>query len=139
MPLEHALTLLDLESSGGLNVYGASKPPHCGPLVGTPVTAENYRTYLERRAECKTQGVGPMQLTHESLQTAADAEGGCWDPAVNVRVGLRHFRSLLDRHGMEGAYSAYNTGKPGPSPYLAKALPRLTGWRRLLADHGADQ
>lgn len=56
------------------------------------------------------QGVGPMQLTHWSLQDEADREGGCWVPAPNVRVGCRHLVRLA-RQGasLRDTLSRYNT------------------------------
>jgi hypothetical protein len=130
VPLEYALTLLDMESSGGLNVYGRDAVK-CGP-VGGEVTAENYAAYKARRAECGTQGCGPMQLTYGPLQDRADAAGGCWVPEVNLRVGLAEFAGYLLQGGDASAFSRWNTGKPAPSAYSTEAMVRLEMWRRVI-------
>lgn len=130
-PLEHAAVLLELESSGGRNVFSAPKDPR-GMARGSLVTEETYALYLSRRAEAGPQGVGPMQLTWPALQDAADARGGAWRPEINVRVGLEVFASHLRRDSARDAYSRWNTGKPGSSSYAARALELLPGWRKVI-------
>lgn len=126
VPLEHALTLLDLESSGGMNVYGRDAVK-CGP-VGGEVTAENYATYKARRDECGQQGVGPMQLTFRGFQDEADRRGGAWIPRVNLQVGLESFAGDYVRIGAWGAYRAYN----GRDTYANDAMVRAEMWRRVI-------
>lgn len=120
-----------MESSGGLNVFGA--PKNCGPPRGSEVTEARYRSYLAARGVCGSQGVGPLQLTWPALQDRADAAGGCWRPEINVRIGLELFAGHLRRTGSaQDSYSLYNTGKPGSSPYATKAMGLLPGWQRLI-------
>lgn len=131
MPLVHALVLLDAESSGGLNIFGKPKKP-CGQPHRSPVTPESYAAYLARRDECQSQGVGILQLTWPATQDEADRRGGCWDPHIQAQVGLEQFADLLARYGVEGAFSAWNTGKPGETPYAAKAMGMVDGWQRVI-------
>lgn len=122
--------LLDLESSGGLNVWGHDTVT-CGP-VGGAVTQESYRAYLAGREVCGAQGCGPLQLTWPPLQDRADVLGGCWRPEINVQVGLTEFRTHLRRHTAGNSYSLYNTGRVGPSPYATQALALLPHWHHLV-------
>jgi len=130
-PLEFALTLLDLESSGGLNIFGTPKKP-CGQPRNREVTEATYRAYLSRRTECGTQGVGPLQLTWGPTQDLADQQGGCWRPEVNVQVGLGVFAGHLQRYGERDAFSRWNTGASGDTPYSQRAMAMLPGWRMLV-------
>lgn len=132
VPLVHALVLLDMESSGGQNIFGEPKQP-CGQPRWSTVTEQSYREYRARRDECGSQGVGPMQLTWPATQDTADAQGGCWDVRVNIRVGLTQFAEHLQRgDSARDAYSLYNTGKPGDTPYARKALSLLPHWQRIV-------
>lgn len=129
----HACVLLDLESSGGRNVFGPISSPGCGPPRGSAVTEESYRAYLADRARCGARGVGPLQLTWGPLQDIADEQGGCWRPEINVRVGLELFAGHLTKMADPArSYSLYNTGKPDPSPYAAKAMTLLPGWQAVI-------
>lgn len=132
-PIAHLATLLDMESSGGRNVWG--KPPgECGQTRFSEVTEQSWHAYLARRNTCGQQGAGPLQLTWPGIQDAADAAGGCWRPHINVQVGARHFAELLKSYGNDrDALSAWNTGKPGWTTYSRLALPRLAEWQRILA------
>lgn len=126
----YALVLLDMESSGGRNCFGA--PKNCGPPRGSEVTEARYKAYLAARDVCGLQGVGPLQLTFRGFQDAADAAGGAWRPEVNVRVGLAEFARLLQRNSARDSLSRWNTGKPGESPYSQKAMTLLPGWQRVI-------
>lgn len=126
MPLEYALTLLDMESSGGLNIWGRDAVK-CGP-VGGEVTAENYADYKANRDRCGTQGCGPMQLTWAGFQDEADARGGCWIPEINVQVGLEVFADYYTRLGPRAAFKAYNGG----DAYAAEAMVRVDMWRKVI-------
>lgn len=130
MPLALACVLLDAESSGGKNVFG--EPKNCGPARGSEVTEARYKAYLAARDVCGAQGVGPLQLTWIPLQQMADEQGGCWRVEINVRVGLTEFARLLARYSVQDALSAWNTGKPGNSPYATKALGLLPGWQKVI-------
>lgn len=135
MPLVHALVLLDKESSGGRNVFGAPKTA-CGQPRWTPVTRETYQEYLTRRAECLTQGVGPLQLTFGPLQDRADAAGGCWDPRISTRVGLAEFARLLSRNTVRDAYSRWRYGDPEAEvdnpTYVDEAMDLLPRWQQVI-------
>jgi hypothetical protein len=130
-PLVHACVLLDLESSGGLNVFGVPKRL-CGQPANSPVSEATYTAYKARRDECGSQGVGPLQLTWPPYQDAAEAFGGCWKPEINVRYGLQVFAGHLRRDTVAEAYSRWNTGRPDPSPYADKALALLPHWQLVI-------
>ena len=132
-PLVHACVLLDLESSGGMNIFSAPRTPGCGQPRGTLVTEQTWQAYLARRDECGTQGAGPMQITWAATQDMLDATGEAWRPEVNIRVGLELFAGHLQRDGDAAkAYSRYNTGRPDPSPYSRKAMTLAPGWQRVI-------
>jgi hypothetical protein len=130
--LVHACVLLDLESSGGLNIFSAPRSPGCGQPRGTAVTEQTWREYLARRDECESQGAGPMQLTWPPLADEADRQGGAWRPEVNVRVGLAEFARLLAGNTVRDAYSRWNTGKPGETVYATKAMGLLDRWQAVI-------
>jgi hypothetical protein len=90
LPLELACALLEKESGGGANVYGHDPSIFSG---AGQVTRENYAQYKKQRIASgnrKMQGVGPCQLTWWEFQDQADAQGGCWRPRYNMRVGFLH-------------------------------------------------
>lgn len=131
VPLEYALVLLDMESSGGLHIFGAPKKL-CGQPRNTPVTEQSYAAYLARRDECGSQGVSVLQLTWPATQDLADQQGGCWRIEVNLRVGLGIFAGYLMQGGDQSSFSRWNTGKPAPSAYATEAMVRLEMWRRVI-------
>lgn len=133
-PLTAAATMLDMESSGGLMVFGHD-PPRCDApsyVLGGPVTRESYAAYRARRDECGAQGVGATQLTYPPFQDRADAEGGCWRPEINCRVGFDLLAGDIRKHGIRDAFSIYNTGRPGATAYAAKAMTILPRWQRVI-------
>ncbi|SHG23428.1 hypothetical protein [Streptoalloteichus hindustanus] len=123
--------MLMKESGGGRNVYGHDKV-RCGP-VGGSVTEENYRDYLRNRSRCGAQGVGPAQLTYPGIQDRADQLGGCWRPDINIRVGFEILADYVRTSGVRDAFSRYNTGKPGDTPYARDAMSKLPHWERIVA------
>lgn len=126
-------TVLVLESSGGANVWGRDGVSTGGIYVkGSAVTRAAYLAYRARRDELGWQGVGPCQLTHESLQDQADAAGGCWDWRTNVRVGFAHLAGLIRSYGEPDGFRRYNGSGPDAEAYRAKALPILATWRTRL-------
>lgn len=136
-PLVHALVLLDLESSGGLNIFSAPRTPGCGQPHGTPVTQETWQAYLARRDECGPQGAGPLQLTWPPLADEADRLGGAWRPEINVRVGLEHFAGLLRTATVRDAYARWRYGQPEsdvevPPIYVERAMGLLPGWQQVI-------
>jgi hypothetical protein len=115
--------MLILESSGGRNVFQG----------GDPVTKQLYLAYLADRDTTGALGIGPCQLTWPPLQDRADELGGCWDPAVNCRVGFELLADHIERHGYERAFAAYNTGRPEPNAYSAQAMELLATWQAIVA------
>jgi hypothetical protein len=115
MPLPLACALLEVESGGGRNVFGHDRVPTGGAYAyGAPVTKVAYAAYRHAvgLGTAGKQGVGPCQLTDLSLQDRADNLGGCWIPAVNMRVGFALYVSYLARWNRADAFRAYNGG-PG--------------------------
>ena len=99
-----ACAYLEQESAGGANVFGSDtgKP---GLIRGVDliratgnkdVTLDRYRIYRMQRDDLGSQGVGPLQLTHWTLQDRADNAGGCWDPIVNTEIGLTVIKEYKD-------------------------------------------
>lgn len=121
--------MLMKESGGGRNVYGHDRVK-CGPVGGT-VTEANYRDYLSNRTLCGMQGVGPSQLTYYIYQDLADQYGGCWRPEVNIRVGFEILADYVSSGSVRDAFSRYNTGKPGDTPYARDAMSRLPHWEQV--------
>jgi murein DD-endopeptidase MepM/ murein hydrolase activator NlpD len=128
------------------NVFGHDtvRNPIKSPGGGTlAVTEKRYRTYLRhRRLGEGAQGVGPMQLTHPSLQDEADALGGCFRPAVNIHVGVRHLATLIADHGLKAGVQHYNGAKG--DDYSTEVLRRRHTWAGRLrgaheATHGTAQ
>ncbi|RJQ82039.1 hypothetical protein D5S17_03725 [Pseudonocardiaceae bacterium YIM PH 21723] len=130
LPLAIGCVVLMKESSGGQNVYGHDAVD-CGP-VGGPVTEENYREYLANRDSCGCQGVGPVQLTYWAIQDLADELGGCWRPEINIRVGFEMLAGYLREGSVQDAFSRYNTGQPGDSPYAKDAMDLLPEWEAIV-------
>src|SRR5687767_15700043 len=91
-----ACALLEKESGKGRNVFGHDPTIFVG---AGEVTRAKYREYKKRRVASgnrQMQGVGPCQLTWWEFQDAADREGGCWRPEVNMRVAFRHLVALIN-------------------------------------------
>src|ERR687894_390055 len=85
--LDYACAMLQKESGGGSNVFGHDPTIFVG---AGKVTKAKYLDYKRRRVASGNrlmQGVGPTQLTYYTLQDRADAQGGCWKPRINMRVG----------------------------------------------------
>ena len=111
LPVALAAAFLQQESAGGLNVWGRDPVENRGVYVpGSPVTEQDYRVYkrLADRGEIVRQGVGPCQLTSRGFQDAADARGGCWDPAANMAAGFTGLVTLVNRYGLPDGVRRYN-------------------------------
>jgi len=122
------------ESSGGHNIFGHdSGCPFYG--AGT-VTEAKYKAFtVERDAQGRSQGVGPMQLTWRGFQDQADAMGGCWKPMINVTVGLKALKSSIDAgKTWHEAARIYN----GAEAYADQMDGRFELWKQLLA-HADEQ
>lgn len=149
VPVECVCVLLVKETGGGQAIWGHDQTPPDAVLPyvkGGPVTPENYAAYKAGIAAglWGRQGVGPMQLTHYSLQDEADAEGGCWNPETNIRVGVRQFgRLLATSDSLRTAFRRYNAGGPAtanPDPegpgeaYATDATTRLPYWQQIVQE-----
>ena len=136
LALELACALLEKESSGGRNVYGHDPTIFVG--AGT-VTRANYGEYKRRRIASGNrlmQGVGPCQLTWWELQDAADAQGGCWHPEVNMRVGFKHLATLVKRYGASEGARRYNGSGEAAVAYSRDLMVRARRWEALI---GTDE
>lgn len=136
VPVALVCAVADVES-GFTNVFGhdtvrnpiKSPPP---PAPDRVVTEALYREYKRHRKLGEgSQGVGPMQLTFFTLQDEADALGGCFDPAINIHVGVRQLGSLIAAHGLRDGVQRYN-GARGHG-YADRVLKRRALWEQRLA------
>jgi hypothetical protein len=136
LPLAYACTVLELETSGGRNVFG-SDPGYHGPYKGQHVTHDRYREYRRHAAETgEHNGVGYTQLTSEDLQVRADELGGCWRPEPNVRVGFGFLHDLIRASGSaELGFARYN----GSSAYGRRAMELAADWERSLATDASNR
>jgi len=123
--------VLEVET-GFRNVFGhdAVRNPIKSPPGGLlEVTADLYSKYLGfRRQGLGNQGVGPMQLTSPWLQDRADALGGCWNVAANIRAGVEFLAGNIRRLGLHQGVAAYN----GSTAYADQVLPLEKRWRAKL-------
>ena len=141
LDLAYACALLQKESGGGANVFGHDRdrsgryifPARDGAVA---VTEELYREYKRRRGPAGKggmQGVGPTQLTWWEFQDEADREGGCWKPAVNMRVGFRRLASLMRAHGEADGARRYNGSGDAAVAYSADLREKARAWQARLA------
>lgn len=136
------------ESSTARNVWGHDGVDPKGLYVkGAPVTLEAYAAYAARRKhhdgpavgdEVDTQGVGPLQITHWSLQDECDQRlgpsGGTWVWEHNVEYGLGLIRSYLTAAAGEAdpvwaAAKRYN----GKAAYADELIEKVAMWRDRMA------
>jgi hypothetical protein len=130
-----ACALLEKESGGGRNVFGHDPTIFVG---AGEVTRAKYREYKKRRVgsgNTQMQGVGPCQLTWWEFQDAADREGGCWRPEVNMRVGFRHLVALINQHGEADGARRYNGSGDAAEAYSRDLLAKAKVWDAKLAGH----
>ncbi len=141
LDLAYACALLQKESGGGANVFGHDRdrsgryifPARDGAVA---VTEELYREYKRRRGPTGKggmQGVGPTQLTWWEFQDEADREGGCWKPAVNMRVGFRRLAALMREHGEADGARRYNGSGDAAVAYSADLREKVRAWQARLA------
>ncbi len=138
VPVSLVCAVLEVET-GFRNVFGHDKVAN--PIKSPPrgllaVNEARYKQYLHfRRQGLGAQGVGPMQLTSPGLQDRADALGGCWKVAPNIRVGVEYLAGNIQRLGLYRGVAAYN----GSTAYADKVLPLEKKWRaKLGAQADAD-
>lgn len=143
LELAVAAAMLQKESGGGRNVWGADNVPTGGAYTkGGPVTEANYRAYLAAitAGRAGRNGVGPTQLTYSGFQTLADKRGGCWRWEVNIGVGFEILAGYMRGGDVRDAGARYNGGKPYASSVAAAKrygddlLARTNAWRAKLAD-----
>ena len=94
---------LEQETGGGRNIWGNDDTWMRGiPLRAfnlEQVTRDSYMIYKLHRSRFGNQGVGPLQLTHPSIQDEADQRGGCWKPEVNIETGARLIKAFKESEG----------------------------------------
>ena len=132
VPLELACAILTLETAGGINEFGHDPTIFVGAGAVTKAKYLAYRALRDRMHE--NQGVGPMQLTSGGLQDQADKLGGCWDPRVNIAVGLHFLGELLtawhrDPAAAAGAYNGSGTN----GHYARMAVALAAHFRKVIA------
>jgi Putative peptidoglycan binding domain len=130
-----ACALLEKESGKGRNVFGHDPTIFVG---AGEVTRAKYREYKRRRVASgnrQMQGVGPCQLTWWEFQDAADREGGCWRPEINMRVGFRHLAALIKQHGEADGARRYNGSGEAAEAYSRDLLAKARVWEAKLAGH----
>jgi len=133
LPLALACALLEKESGGGRNVFG--QDPTIFVRAGE-VTRAKYQEYKRQRdagASKRMQGVGPCQLTWWEFQDAADREGGCWRPELNMRIGFRHLLALVAAHGEADGARRYNGSGDAAVAYSRDLLAKRRAWEQRLA------
>src|SRR5918999_1267200 len=132
LPLELACALLEKESGGGKNVYGHDPSIFRGAGA---VTRENYARYRKQRIASRNrsmQGVGPCQLTWWEFQDAADTQGGCWRPRINMRVGFLHLANLIKRYGESDGARRYNGSGAAAEAYSRDLLVKARRWESII-------
>ncbi len=140
LDLAYACALLEKESGGGANVFGHDRDDHGRYIFpardgAVPVTEELYREYKRRRGPTGKggmQGVGPAQLTWWEFQDEADREGGCWKPAVNMRVGFRRLAGLMRQHGEADGARRYNGTGSAAERYSVDLRSKARTWKARL-------
>lgn len=123
-----ALALVEQESNFS-NVFGHDPTIYVG--AGN-VTKGKYLAYKQQRGHSRMQGVGPAQLTWWEFQDEADREGGCWNPAVNIRVGLRILDQNIRQHGLHNGVARYNGTGAAASHYATQVIDKAAKWHHVL-------
>jgi peptidoglycan hydrolase-like protein with peptidoglycan-binding domain len=130
--LDYACAMLQKESGGGKNVFGHDPTIFIG--AGT-VTKAKYLEYKRKRVASgndQMQGVGPTQLTYWTLQDRADAQGGCWKPRINMRVGFKHLADHIRTYGEADGARRYNGSGDAAVAYSKDLLAKAAKWRAVL-------
>jgi peptidoglycan hydrolase-like protein with peptidoglycan-binding domain len=130
--LDYACAMLQKESGGGKNVFGHDPTIFVG--AGT-VTKAKYLDYKRKRVASgndQMQGVGPTQLTYWTLQDRADAQGGCWKPRINMRVGFKHLADHIRNYGESDGARRYNGSGDAAVAYSKDLLAKAAKWREVL-------
>lgn len=132
IPISLGFALIQQES-GFRNVFGHD-PTSSIPdsWKGGRVTKGRYAHYRAFRATKGMQGVGPAQLTWWEYQDRADALGGCWKPAINIRVAFAHLADLIDTYGLVVGLRRYNGTGRAAIEYSRSVRERMAHWHRVL-------
>ena len=131
VPVSLVCAVIEKES-GFRNLFGSDAVAN--PIKGGVVTEERYRAYLKhRKAGRGAQGVGPAQLTFPGFQDRADKLGGCWKPAVNIKVGVQVLADNIAAHGTRAGVARYNGSGARAAAYADDVLARERKWRTRLA------
>lgn len=133
-----ACAILMRESSGGNNVFGHDPTIFVGAGA---VTKEKYAAYKAARVKAGNrlmQGVGPVQLTYFGYQDQADAQGGCWDPRFNCRIGFQALAGNIKAHGLRDGIRRYNGSGPAAEAYADAVVAAAGNWRKILAGQVGD-
>lgn len=112
LPISLGFALLEQESNFS-NVFGHDPTIFRG---AGKVTKAKYLAYRKQRGPTGRggmQGVGPAQLTYYTFQDRADALGGCWVAANNIRVAFTDLANMIERHGKRKGLGVYNAGEQG--------------------------
>ena len=130
LELACACAMLTKETSGGNNEFGHDPG---NPINGGWVNQHRYqqmRHYVN--LGYPSQGVGPCQLTSTSLQDEADKLGGCWVIEHNMAVGFHDLHQLIQEHGEEGGFAAYNGSGPLAAAYGRDAVEIAAHFRQII-------
>ena len=118
------------ETGGGINEFGHDPTIFVGAGTVTKAKYLAYRAERDRTGKC--QGVGPMQLTSKGYQDAADTDGGCWRPLVNIRQGFAVLAANIRRDGLHDGVRAYNGSGPAAEQYAYRVIARAEGYAQRL-------
>lgn len=129
IPISLGFALVEQES-GFKNVFGHDPTIYVG--AGT-VTKSKYLDYKRKRGHTHMQGVGPCQLTWWATQDAADKAGGCWKPAVNIRVAFKILAGNIRREGRHDGIKAYNGSGAAAERYARQVEEKQKRWHSLLS------
>jgi hypothetical protein len=132
LPISLGFALFEQES-GFTNVFGHDPTIFAG--AGT-VTRPKYVAYRTRRLASRNramQGVGPGQLTWWETQDLADRMGGCWNPAINIRVALMTLAARIAENGYAKGIERYNGSGPAARAYSVSVRARADRWHDRLA------
>lgn len=129
--LSLAFALVEQES-GFTNVFGHDPTIFKGAGKVTRLKYGRYKRQRGPTGRGGMQGVGPCQLTWWEFQDRADAEGGCWKPEANIRVGLRILAANIQEHGEKVGIERYNGSGPAAQAYAAMVSNKRDKWHSIL-------
>ena len=125
IPLAYACADLMMETSGGLNEFGHDPGAWTGMYADRGfVTKPLYEEYRKLVSEGRSglQGVGPCQLTSNTLQEEADKLGGCYVIVHNAHIGFLFLHQLQKEFGVQAGFEHYNGAGPAAVAYAQRAM-----------------